>query len=53
MINKDQSMMSIPGQDLAQRGAVVRLPITPKVLARGTTTAAILTKVWSIARQFL
>jgi hypothetical protein len=34
MINKDQSMMSIPGQDLAQRGAVVRLPITPKVLAR-------------------
>lgn len=35
MINKDQSMMSIPAQDLVQRGAVVRLPITPKVLARG------------------
>lgn len=61
MINKEGTMMGISGEDLARRGAVVKLGITPKILARsysstGTTNAGliypatVLTK-WAEVRQ--
>lgn len=61
MINTDQCMMGLSGEDLAHRGAVVRLPVTPEVHARGYTSngnvnqglvyrATVLTK-WAEVRQ--
>jgi hypothetical protein len=35
MINKEGTMMGISGEDLARRGTVVKLGITPKILASG------------------
>lgn len=38
MINKESTMMGMSGEDLARRGAVVKLGVTPKVRARGYTS---------------